>query len=171
MKKRLIGFIVAVMPLLPTGAMTQAVSQTSTVIYLVLTGTDETVHEFALSSNPIVRFDKDSLIIACGEDELATSLNDVKNYSFTEKTVTTAINSISADNDATTIATPSFSFRDAEVTGLNTGDRVSVYNANGMLVQSVQAGVDGTTSLRLDFLPKGIYIIRTPSKSFKITNK
>ena len=67
--------------------------------------------------------------------------------------------------------TPQFSFSNAEVNGLKAGARVAIYNLNGTQISSVTADGEGRVALDFSSLPKGVYILRTPTKSFKFMNK
>ena len=68
-------------------------------------------------------------------------------------------------------ATPSFSFHNAEVSGLKEGANVGIYDLNGRLISAVRADAVGHATLNLSSLPKGIYILRTPTRSFKFVNQ
>ena len=67
--------------------------------------------------------------------------------------------------------TPQFSFNNAEVSGLKAGAKVAIYNLNGTQISSVTADGEGRVALDFSSLPKGVYILRTPTKSFKFMNK
>ncbi len=49
--------------------------------------------------------------------------------------------------------------------------RFDPYNLNGTQISSVTADGEGRVALDLSSLPKGVYILRTPTKSFKFMNK
>ena len=144
--------IASVMFSLPMSTNAQE-ERTVDVTYLVLTENSGAVSRFALS------------------DELTTSLADVKDYTFVVEHVSTGINSIPVAEGAVASQQPTFSFRDAKINGLKAGARVGIYSINGTLVSNINADAQGAASINLSNLPKGVYILRTPNKSFKIINR
>jgi hypothetical protein len=62
-------------------------------------------------------------------------------------------------------------FGAASVEGLRQGDTVTLYTADGKTLTSVEADSNGRASVSLSSLPKGIFILRTPTQSYKIINK
>ena len=53
--------------------------------------------------------------------------------------------------------------------GMKAGNRVSIYTINGESVGSATASATGTVDIPLN--GRGVYIVRTPEKSFKIIKK
>lgn len=155
--------------MLPMSALAQTSANTTytDVQYLVVTDTAGVEYEFALTDAPVITYSAANIIVTSNADTLSTALGDVKDYKFTSKKVATGIQNLPA------VATdePQFSFANASISGLKAGTRVAVYGINGVLVSSLTAGQDGNVSVDLGNLPSGIYILRTPSKSFKIVNK
>ena len=78
----------------------------------------------------------------------------------------TRIDEVAGRADATD--RPVFSFDEARIEGLRPGAAVSVYALDGKCIDTVKAGDDGRVSVALGHLPKGVYILRTPTRSFKI---
>ena len=97
------------------------------------------------------------------------NLSEVTDYHFITKKVTTGINHTPSLSDAT--AEPTFTPDDATFSGLKAGTRILVFTTNGQLVTTIQAAEDGTAKVNLSHLPRGIYILRAPGKSFKILNR
>lgn len=135
------------------------------VQYLVLTQYDGTVSKFALSDAPILSFNGGQLVVTCSGDELSTDLADVKDYHFVTEQVPTGIQSISIGNGKTV---PEVSFHNARISGLKEGARVTVYDINGKAVDTLSANAEGEVRVEIANLPKGVYILRTPTKSFKL---
>ena len=156
-------------PLLAIAAMLLLPLQTRAeeyvdVQYLVLTQNDGTVNKFALKDAPTLSFDGGQLIVSCSGEELSTDLADVKDYQFVTEQVATSIQSISIGNGKTA---PEVSFRNAQVSGLKAGARVTVYDINGKAIITLSADAEGVARVDMSNLPKGVYILRTPTKSFK----
>ena len=165
-----IGLIALALSFIPLNGFAQTV-QEKIITCLVLTETNGTKTEFALDSYPVVTIEANDLVITCEGKKLSTALTGVQNYHFTEKKVTTSISSVPTNDPKGETTTPSFSFSNAEVSGLKAGARVAIYNLNGTQISSVTADDEGRIALDLSSLPKGVYILRTPTKSFKFMNK
>lgn len=165
-----IGLIAFTLSFIPLSGFAQTV-QEKMITCLVLTETNGTKTEFALDSYPVVTIEANDLVITCEGKKLSTALIGVQNYHFTEKKVTTSVSSVPANDPKGETTTPSFSFSNAEVSGLKAGARVAIYNLNGTQISSVIADGEGRVALDLSSLPKGVYILRTPTKSFKFMNK
>lgn len=160
----LIALFLSLMPL-------QSHAQEWLATFLVLTETNGTKTEFPLESQPVVTFEQNNLVVTCNGKTLSTALTDVLEYSFIQRNVTTGINNLPGKEAGKEAATPSFSFHNAEVSGLKEGANVGIYDLNGRLISAVRADAVGHVTLNLSSLPKGIYILRTPTKSFKFVNQ
>ena len=169
-KTSFIGLIALTLLLIPISGFAQT-AQEKTITCLVLTETNGTKTEFALDSLPVITIETNDLVITCKGNKLSTALTGVQDYHFIEKKVPTAISRIPANDPKSEAAVPSFSFRNAEVSGLKAGARVAIYNLNGTQISSVTADGEGRVALDFSSLPKGVYILRTPTKSFKFMNK
>ena len=170
MKKNLIKKLgLAALLALPLGAQAQTEEKLTDVAYLVVEQETTTVR-FALTSEPVISFDNGNLIVASQSDTLSTALSGVKNYRIESQKVSTGIREVPAASAAGTDGS-AISFANAEVQGLKAGARVAIYTTDGKQVAAVVAGTDGKAALSLSQLPKGIYILRTPGKSFKIVNR
>lgn len=165
-----IGLIALALSFIPLSGFAQTV-QEKMITCLVLTETNGTKTEFALDSFPVITIEANDLVITCKDQKLTTALTGVQDYSFIEKTVTTSISSVPSNDPNNASVSPQFSFSNAEVSGLKAGARVTIYNLNGTQISSVTADGEGRVALDFSSLPKGIYILRTPTKSFKFMNK
>ena len=165
-----IGLIALALSFIPLSGFAQTV-QEKIITCLVLTETNGTKTEFALDSYPVITIEGNDLVITCKDQKVTTALTGVQDYHFIEKKVTTSISSVPSNDPKSETATPSFSFSNAEVSGLKAGARVAIYNLNGTQICSVTADGEGRVALDLSSLPKGVYILRTPTKSFKFMNK
>jgi hypothetical protein len=158
--------MVAALMLLP--AMSRADNATVTVQYLVVTQSDGSVTKFALANVPVVSFDGDSIVVTATEEVLKFDLIGVANYAFSEESVTTGINR--ATVDGSDVTKPSFKAGSAGFSGLKSGSTILVYTISGNPVTAVKADAEGNATVDLSQLSKGIYIIKTPGKSYKIVN-
>ena len=165
-----IGLIALTLSFIPLSGFAQTV-QEKMITCLVLTETNGTTTEFALESFPVITIEDNNLVITCKDQKLTTALTGVQDYHFIEKKVTTSISSVPSNDPKNASVSPQFSFSNAEVSGLKAGARVAIYNLNGTQISSVTADGEGRVALDLSSLPKGVYILRTPTKSFKFMNK
>ena len=165
-----IGLIALTLSFIPLCGFAQAV-QERLITCLVLTETNGTTTEFALDSYPVVTIESNDLVITCKDQKLTTALTGVQDYHFIEKKVPTSISSVPSNDPKNASNTPQFSYSNAEVSGLKAGARVAIYNLNGTQISSVTADGEGRVALDFSSLPKGVYILRTPTKSFKFMNK
>ena len=165
-----IGLIALALSFIPLSGFAQTV-QERIITCLVLTETNGTTTEFALESFPVITIEDNNLVITHNGNQLTTALTGVQDYRFIEKKVTAGISSVPSNDPKNASNTPQFSFSNAEVSGLKAGARVAIYNLNGTQISSVTADGEGRVALDLSSLPKGVYILRTPTKSFKFMNK
>lgn len=165
-----IGLIALALSFIPLSGFAQTV-QERIITCLVLTETNGTTTEFALESFPVITIEDNNLVISHNGNQLTTALTGVQDYHFIEKKVTADISSVPSNDQKNASNTPQFSFSNAEVSGLKAGARVAIYNLNGTQISSVTADGEGRVALDFSSLPKGVYILRTPTKSFKFMNK
>ena len=115
---------------------------------------------FAFSERPVVKLSRDELTISAdGSNDVSYAYDAVKKVMFESDIV----NSVAAPATATDDAHVLFSVGQNQIkaSGLQTGERVSLYALNGTLQQTTIASSNGTTSLSLGALPKGVYIVLT----------
>ena len=165
-----IGLIALALSFIPLSGFAQTV-QEKMITCLVLTETNGTTTEFALEAFPVITIEGNNLVITHNGNQLTTALTGVQDYHFIEKTVTTSISSVPSNDPKNESNTPQFSFSNAEVSGLKAGAKVAIYNLNGTQISSVTADGEGRVAIDFSSLPKGVYILRTPTKSFKFMNK
>lgn len=165
-----IGLIALTLSFIPLSGFAQTV-QERLITCLLLTETNGTTTEFALESFPVITIEDNNLVITCKDQKLTTALTGVQDYRFIEKKVTAGISSVPSNDPKNASVSPQFSFNNAEVSGLKAGTRVAIYNLNGTQISSVTADGEGRVALDFSSLPKGVYILRTPTKSFKFMNK
>lgn len=165
-----IGLIALTLSFIPLSGFAQTV-QEKIITYLVLTETNGTKTEFALDSYPVVTIEANELVITCKDQKLTTALTGVQDYHFIEKKVTAGISSVPSNDPKNASVSPQFSFSNAEVSGLKAGAKVAIYNLNGTQISSITADGEGRVALDFSSLPKGVYILRTPTKSFKFMKK
>ena len=138
------------------------------VQFLVLTQTDGTVSKFAMNKAPELTFSGNQLVVSCEGDELSTDLSDVDNYTFVTEQIPTPVKPITIKDGKTT---PDVVFHNAQITVMKPGAHVTVYDINGKALYTLNADAEGKAQIDLSNLPKGIFVLRTPTKSFKMVNR
>ena len=104
------------------------------------------------------------MVVTCGDQTMTVGLEGLTlTFGEMETTRIEAVKDGVKDADRL-----QFSFGEASFEGLTPGALVSVYSINGKMVTKVKADQDGRASVSLMSLPNGVYVLRTPSKSFKV---
>ena len=160
MKKKVVNLLALVAFLLPLSAMAESVQ------CLVLTESNGAVSKFALTDAPVVTYSGSDMVVSCGDQTMTVGLEGLT-LTFGEME-TTRIETVK--DGVTESDRLQFSFGEASFEGLQPGALVSVYSIDGKMQTKVKADQDGRASVSLMGLPKGVYILRTPTKSFKIKN-
>jgi hypothetical protein len=158
MKKKVVNLLALAALLLPLSAMAD------TVECLVLTESNGTVSKFALAEAPVVTYSGSDMVVTCGDQTMTVGLEGLTlTFGEMETTRIEAVKDGVKDADRL-----QFSFGEASFEGLTPGALVSVNSINGKMVTKVKADQDGRASVSLMSLPNGVYVLRTPSKSFKV---
>ncbi len=160
MSKRSFISIMALMALLFLPASLRAADESGQL--LVLTQADGHVSKFALADSPVITYSGSDIIVTCGENVLQTSMANIQSVTF-DKGNSTDIRELDGKE-----VIPSFSFNKASFEGLQAGARVMVFTIDGKMVSTMEADAEGKTHIDMSNLPSGVYILRTPNKSFKI---
>lgn len=132
------------------------------VLCMVLTQKDGTVSQFALKDAPVVTYEGDALVVTCGEQSLATPLSGIATFTF-EKVTPDGITQTEVGKPEAIIA-----FGNASFKGLKPNATVGVYSIDGKLLHSAKADANGDLSISLNAYTHGIYILCTPTQSYKI---
>lgn len=103
---------------------------------------------FAFSEKPKITFDGESLVLKTKKIEVKYPLSEIKNFTFSD--VSTSVESLQVTSDA----------KDNGI--------VSIYNISGQLIESFEVKNNKQLTFITEHLPKGIYIIKTISHTFKL---
>ena len=118
---------------------------------------------FLLADKPVVTFTSDHLVLTTVRQTLEYPIQDYRSFVFAD-----APTGILA---ATSVRTPLFSIGSSlRAEGLEAGSRVAVYDAEGVEVASAKASDEGTVNIPLNGW-KGIYVVKSSTKSFKFIRK
>ena len=152
-------------------APTRLSAETIDVQYLVLTQQDGSTAKFALTDYPVLTFNEaNELVVTCQQEVLTVDIQSLTSYDIIteqEEQKTTAIGSIRMNDDVTP-SRPIIAFGEASFSNLKAGQHITVYTIDGKVVKTVTAAQDGTASVQLSTLPKGVYILRSPQGSVKV---
>ena len=115
---------------------------------------------FTFSERPVVRLSGDELIISTDDsDDVSYAYKAVKKMVLDSDIITSVAAPMGAKEDAHVLF--SVGQNQIKASGLQAGGRVSLFAINGTLQQTAIASSDGTATLSLNALPKGVYIVRT----------
>ena len=160
MKKLYVSLMALMMLLLPSATWAD------TLKCLMLTESDGTVNKFALTDAPVVTYEGNDMVVKCNSQTLTIGLEGLK-VTFGEMEVTGIRENVLGDSETIRSA---FSFGIARFEGLRPGASVRVYSVSGECLKKAKADNEGRVELSMTNLPKGVYIINTPTRSFKIKN-
>jgi len=138
-----------------------AVSTYANDTRLVITQKDGSETVFLLSSHPVITFSGKDMVITSNNTTITIPMASVVNYATNEDPA--SISPLSAD-------LPEYRNGSIVFSGLVRGAEVRVYRVDGSLVSSQQADSSGHATVSIATLPKGVYIVRTPNSSMKISN-
>ena len=134
---------------------------------LTIAENDGTTHKFALSESPVITYSGGNIIITCGSQVVTTSMQGVSSCTFATETIDTGIDDIRSSESVE--SQPAFYIRNSRISGLKSGSEVAVYSLDGKVLMRSHADSDGNASLNLQSATSGIYIIKTPTRTIKIT--
>lgn len=150
---------------------TTVCAQTETKNYLLVTDKAGAQTAFKLSENPVITIAENEMTVTAGEKELAVSLADMADYKFVTESELPDIPS-NIENAAKENSKPEFSDGKVYLSGLEAGAIIRVYTLDGIQKMIVTASTDGRACVDLTTLNNGVvYILRTPSASYKVLNK
>jgi hypothetical protein len=120
-----------------------------------------------LGDKPKVLFEGKNLRITSTKADVTYALADIIRFTYTN-TNPTGINEIAEMDDPTEVC-----YQDGTLvlSQLKEGAVVGVYSLDGKLVQQLRAGHRGTYRLSLSSLPKGVYIVKADTITYKIMKR
>ncbi|MDO4160612.1 MAG: hypothetical protein Q4D41_09175 [Prevotellaceae bacterium] len=139
------------------------------VKHLVITEKGGTETTFALSTNPVITIESNSLTVTTeSESTITVSLADVASYNVQDLVPTGIEKAVATPEGIKT----TMSDGKATISGLKEGAHVQVYTLDGKMVSVVKASADGNVTVNLSSLQNGtVYILKTPNASYKILNR
>ena len=137
---------------------------------IIITTKDQKQHEFQLAGNrPEVKFGASTLqVIISSAVQAEFSQDDVVKIAYKNPELTD-INSPVADRN-----TAEINYQDdgqLVISLLSEGAAVSIYAMDGRQLRQLSANGDGTCRLDLSTLPKGVYLVKTDSITYKIMKR
>ena len=132
--------------------------------YVRVSGGDGSATYFEVADKPTVTFTAANLVITSGAKTVEYPLTAYRMFEFTDR-ISTGI--------STTEATQQPVFRLGEsisASGLTPGSILSVYTSDGSLVGKSQVSQNGEATISIG-PKKGVYIVKTSSKTFKFIKR
>jgi len=153
---------------------TSMAAETVSVQYLVLSQEDGTEAKFALTDYPVITFNEGGeMVVTCNGSSMTFDSQQLTKHEIIteeEQREATAIGAVQNDQVVGTTK-PQVAFGKAEFSGLKEGQRVLVYTIDGKMVATTSVNANGRVSIDLSSLPKGVYILRAPNYSYKVSTK
>ena len=156
----------------PTAAGTGNIEddETKGACTLVVLTKDNKQHEFRLAGNrPQVKFEGTSLrVIISSKSEAEFAISDIIRFSYTNRDPS-GIDDLTIDYNPTEIG-----FQEDGVlviSQLKEGSVVSIYSMDGKTIMKFMAKHTGSCRLNLSPLPKGVYIVKADTITYKIMKR
>lgn len=128
----------------------------------IVNKTDGAQIEFKFATDPEMTFDGDDLVITdSASATVRYPMAEVENVTFSK--YTTSLQDIVDTDKVSVEVTRSF----VRISGLVAGADVRLLDINGMTLAAGRADADGSLTLGVQDLAKGVYIIAMPGHSFK----
>lgn len=140
-------------------------AKAQTAQYLIVTQQDATQVAFALAEKPVVTLTDGIFKAETPTQTFEVVLADVLNYTFSDQAPYTDIEQVSADTK------PIIEAGRAQLAGLKPGTVVNVFTIDGRRAANAVAASNGTADIDLSGLGNGVFILTTPSASYKIYNR
>ena len=134
---------------------------------------------FNLAEKPVITYEGDQLTVKVTEpsavveeqstvSEISVAVAEVQNIDLEKVNVTpqdteVGVKTVKADTE--------FVNGQLKLNGLQPGSQVTVVSMGGKTCLTVKASAEGEAIIGLQTLPSGVYIVRTPKSSIKVTNK
>ncbi len=127
---------------------------------------DGTTVDFDFDNEPVMTFDGGQAVINSTSDtDVKFQMDNVENITFTS--VYSGIDAVKKGDGSQIRVTAA----DGKITvsGLKADAKVAVYDASGALVAGAGADANGQAVVNISNLGKGVFVVGTPSSSFKFT--
>lgn len=133
------------------------------VRFLVVNGKNGAKATFALADEPIVKCKDGTLTVDSDKQHFTLNLADVQNYLFSSDG--TAIRDVVKEGNVT--------MEDGYIffKGLKAGTRIGIYLQDGRMAKESKTDDEGSISICLSELPKGILLLHAGEMNIKIINK
>lgn len=138
-------------------------------LYLVIWHKDNSHTAFALEEHPKITYDTGNGTMNCltAGQEVSFSLENVHKYTFESSSdLGNSLEKLSGAAGSFEYAAGALSF-----CGFAAGSPVAVYSVDGSMMASLRIGADGTLSMTMGDWPRGIYLIKTLTATYKIIKK
>ena len=124
--------------------------------------------QFVLKDKPKVKIEGKNLRITSTRADVTFALSDVVNFTYVN-TDPTGIDDL--DKEASNPAEVSYKDGTLVLSQLKQGASVAVYTADGKIVRELKAQHQGSFRLSLASLPKGVYIVKADTITYKIMKR
>lgn len=140
-------------------------AKAQTAQYLIVTQQDESQVSFALAEKPVITLTDGIFKAETTTQTLEVAIADVLNYTFSDQAPYTDIDEVKTDTK------PVIDAGHAHFENLKPGTVVNIFTVDGRRAGSATATANGTVDIDLSGMGTGVYILTTPSASYKIYNR
>ena len=141
-------------------------AKAQTAQYLIVTLQDETKTLFALAEKPVVTLTDGIFKAESSSQVIEVAIADVLNYTFSDQAPYTDIDQVKTD-----ATKPVIEAGNAHFENLNPGTVVNIFTVDGRRVGLATATATGTVDISFKGMASGVYILATPTASYKIYNR
>lgn len=132
---------------------------------LIVWHSNGTITKFALDDEPVTTYSNGNLTITTNSTTLSLPLEEVKRYTYQINTSTAISNALK------TIQKVKLDGDKIMFSQLTKDTDIKVYSTSGLLVDTVHAKAGQTTSVSLNSLPQGAYIVKLNGVTYKFLKK
>ncbi len=138
-----------------------------TLYRLVVTDVDNSKISFDFSANPVVTFKENALTVELDAQNIVYAIDNVRNLTFSTykvKKPDDGVSTIGADKSQINLAAIGSQLM---ATGMQPGQTLDVYTADGRLVISVVADSNGVAAVEIPSFNNGVYIAKAGNVTLK----
>lgn len=132
---------------------------------LIVWHSNGTITKFALDDEPVTTYSNGNLTITTNSTTLSLPLEEVSRYTYQINTSTAISNALK------TIQKVQLDGDKIMFSQLTKDTDIKVYSTSGLLVNTIQAKAGQTTSVSLNSLPQGVYIVKLNGVTYKFLKK
>lgn len=127
---------------------------------------DGGLFSYGFSEKPVITYTETDLVLTTAHIVVEYPLSAISKFTFTE--TETSVSGVETD-----VVTPILELKDNTVyiSGAKPQQTVTLVGADGKIVSTFKTDASGSVTFSIASLPKGIYIVKSESLTFKISKR